>query len=205
MNPISNKNAGKSCWNSYCCSWCPRKFNLRFNKFPHLFCWFKGLDAEDLLGCREHRGPRLSTGATKKGGVRSWVSRWNHERFVLKKRWMFLSSQSSFKFQFAVWMTLPNLRSDNSFWLFQEYWSVSISKISMFKIRFCLWLINFDQTCELWKRAGPGEERGRCWWNFHATELGTKIKVGLTSFVRKNALRNGEDFEISWISSRLAK
>ena len=123
----------------------------------------------------------------KKGG---WGREFLHgivRDLFLKRRWMF---SIQFKFQLSVWMTLPNLRFDNSFWPFQEYWSVSISKISMFKIRFCLWLINFNQTCELWKRAGPGEERGRCWWNFHATELGTKIKVGLISFARKNALRN---------------
>lgn len=139
----------------------------------------------------------------EKTGVRSWASRWNHKRFVLKKTVDVLKFSVQFKFQFSLWMTLPNLRSDNSFWPFPRILMSFNFQISMFKIRFCLWLI--DQTCELWKRAGPGEERGRCWWNFHATELGTKIKVGLTAYVRKNALRHCEDFEISWISSRLAK
>ena len=154
----------------------PRKFNLGFNKFPHLFCWFKGLDAEDLLGCSEHRRPRLSTGAKKNAGevVSFSIESWE---ICLVKTVDVLKFSVQFKLQFSVWMTLPNLKSENSF---DHFKNLDQFQFWMFKIRFCLWWINLDQTCELWKCAGPGEERGRCWWNFHATELGTKIKVGLT-------------------------
>lgn len=90
------------------------------------FCWFKGLNAEDLLGCSEHRGPRLSTGATKKGGEVVSFSMESWEICFKKTTVDVLKFSVQFKFQFSVSMTLPNLKSENSFDHFRESWSVSI-------------------------------------------------------------------------------
>ena len=109
---------GKSCWNSL--QLMPYEVQLEFQPIPSPFCWFKGLNAEDLLGCSEHRGPRLSTGATKKGGVEVVSFSMESWEICLKKTVDVLKFSIKFKFQFSVWMTLPNLRFDNSFWPFQR-------------------------------------------------------------------------------------
>ena len=139
----------------------------------------------------------------KKRGVEVVSFSMESWEICLKKTVDVLKFSIKFKFQFSVWMTLPNLRFDNSFWPFQRI------------------LISFNFGCLKYEFVCDGSILIRLVNCGNVQDLvksvvvagGTSMLLNLAPRLRsvwlllreKNALRNSQDFEVSWISSRLAK